>query len=157
MAKILEAKLSAADRKFAIVVSRFNNFMNEQLLDAAIDCLVRHGADAQQIVVARVPGSFEIPLAVAKFLDTKKFDAIIALGVLIRGATPHFDYIASEVTKGIGQLALQHQTPVAYGVITADTIEQAIERAGTKAGNKGWDAALAAIEMANLSKMIEEQ
>jgi 6,7-dimethyl-8-ribityllumazine synthase len=156
MPSIIEGKLSADAKKFAIVVGRFNSFVSGQLLQGAIDCLNRHGAKDENIVIAKVPGSFEIPVAVARFLDQKKWDAVIGLGVLIRGATPHFDYIASEVTKGLGQLALQHQTPVAYGIITADTIEQAIERAGTKAGNKGWDAALAAIEMANLFDRIEE-
>ncbi|MFQ5629794.1 MAG: 6,7-dimethyl-8-ribityllumazine synthase, partial [bacterium] len=138
-------------------LGRFNSFVSEQLLEGALDCLRRHGAKDENITVAKVPGSFEIPVAAARFVDKNKWDAVIGLGVLIRGATPHFDYIAAEVTKGLGQLALQHKTPVTYGIITADTIEQAIERAGTKAGNKGWDAALAAIEMANLFQQIEEK
>ena len=156
MPSIIEGKLTAENKKFAIVLGRFNSFVSEQLLEGALDCLRRHGAKDGDITIARVPGSFEIPVAVSRFLDKKKWHAIIGLGVLIRGATPNFDYIAAEVTKGLGQLALQHKTPVAYGIITADTIEQAIERAGTKAGNKGWDAALAAIEMANLFQQIEE-
>ena len=154
--QIFEGNLVAKGKKFAIVIGRFNNFLGEQILNGAIDCLKRHGADEKDLSVARVPGSFEIPLAVQKIVQTKRYDAVIALGVLIRGATPHFDYIAAEVTKGIGQLNLQSGTPVTYGIITADTIDQAIERSGTKAGNKGWDAALAAIEMVNLCDTIEE-
>lgn len=157
MPREISGRLDASKKNFAIVLGRFNSFLSEQLLAAAVDCLKRHGAAEKQITVVRVPGSFEIPVAVAKLLDQKRWDAVIGLGVLIRGATPHFDYIAGEVTKGLAHLALQHRTPVTYGLITADTIEQAIERAGTKAGNKGWDAALAAIEMANLFQEIEEE
>ncbi|KAA3616073.1 MAG: 6,7-dimethyl-8-ribityllumazine synthase [Calditrichaeota bacterium] len=153
--KFLEGNLVAKGKKYAIVIGRFNNFLGDQILNGALDCLKRHGANMDDISVARVPGSFEIPLAVSKLIDANKFDAVIALGVLIRGATPHFDYIASEVTKGIGHLTLKSGIPVTFGIITADTIEQAIERAGTKAGNKGWDAALAAIEMVNLCDNIE--
>ncbi|MCA9741747.1 MAG: 6,7-dimethyl-8-ribityllumazine synthase [Deferribacteres bacterium] len=155
MPQNIEGKLDASGRKYAIVLGRFNSFVSEQLLQGAIDCLRRHGASDDDIAIARVPGSFEIPVAASRLLQKNKWDAVIGLGVLIRGATPHFDYIASEVTKGLGQLALQHSTPVTYGIITADTIEQAVERAGTKAGNKGWDAALAAIEMVNLFQEIE--
>lgn len=155
MPQNIEGKLDASGRKYAIVLGRFNSFVSDQLLQGAIDCLRRHGASDDDIAIARVPGSFEIPVAASRLLQKNKWDAVIGLGVLIRGATPHFDYIASEVTKGLGQLALQHSTPVTYGIITADTIEQAVERAGTKAGNKGWDAALAAIEMVNLFQEIE--
>jgi len=154
MIKAIEGKLDASEMKTAIVIGRFNNFLGDQLQAACIDCLIRHGANDKNIVVVKVPGSFEIPVAVAKVISQNKYDAVIGLGVLIRGATPHFDYIANEVTKGLGQLALGNQIPVTYGIITADTIEQAIERAGTKAGNKGWDAALAAIEMVNLFKSL---
>lgn len=156
MSQQFEGKLTAEKRSFAIVLGRFNSFVSDRLLQGAIDCLLRHGASEENIAVARVPGSFEIPVTSARLLAKKKWDAVIGLGVLIRGATPHFDYIASEVTKGLAQLALQHSTPVTYGIITADTIEQAVERAGSKAGNKGWDAALAAIEMVNLFQEIEE-
>ncbi len=154
MPREVHGQLTAKGKRFGIVLGRFNSFVSEQLLNGALDCLKRHGADDRRIDVVRVPGSFEIPVTVSWLLDSNQYDAVIALGVLIRGATPHFDYIAAEVTKGLGQLALQNRIPVAYGVITADTIEQAIERAGTKAGNKGWDAALAAIEMANLKEAL---
>ncbi len=154
MPREVHGQLTAKGKRFGIVLGRFNSFVSEQLLNGALDCLKRHGADDRRIDVVRVPGSFEIPVTVSWLLDSNQYDAVIALGVLIRGATPHFDYIAAEVTKGLGQLALQNRIPVAYGVITADTIEQAIERAGTKAGNKGWDAALAAIEMANLKETL---
>lgn len=153
--QIIEGNLVAKGKKFAIVIGRFNDFLGDKILTGAIDCLTRHGANDDDLTLARVPGSFEIPLAIKKLVQTNNYDAVIALGVLIRGATPHFDYIAAEVTKGIGQLNLQSGTPVTYGIITADTIDQAIERAGTKAGNKGWDAALAAIEMVNLCESIE--
>ncbi|MDQ7052481.1 MAG: 6,7-dimethyl-8-ribityllumazine synthase [candidate division KSB1 bacterium] len=156
MPQEFHGQLSAQGKRFGIVLGRFNSFVSEQLLNGALDCLQRHGADADRIDVVRVPGSFEIPVAVSWLLNSGRYDAVIALGVLIRGATPHFDYIASEVTKGLGQLAMKSQVPVTYGVITADTIEQAIERAGTKAGNKGWDAALAAIEMANLKETLQK-
>ena len=156
MPQEFHGQLSAQGKRFGIVLGRFNSFISEQLLNGALDCLQRHGADADRIDVVRVPGSFEIPVTVSWLLDSGRYDAVIALGVLIRGATPHFDYIASEVTKGLGQLALKSQVPVTYGVITADAIEQAIERAGTKAGNKGWDAALAAIEMANLKENLQK-
>ncbi len=156
MPQEFHGQLSAQGKRFGVVLGRFNSFVSEQLLNGALDCLQRHGADADRIDVVRVPGSFEIPVTVSWLLNSGRYDAVIALGVLIRGATPHFDYIASEVTKGLGQLALKSEVPVTYGVITADTIEQAIERAGTKAGNKGWDAALAAIEMANLKETLQK-
>jgi 6,7-dimethyl-8-ribityllumazine synthase len=147
-----EGKLDAKGFKFAIVVSRFNSFISDRLLEGALDALARHGAEEKQIDVYKVPGAFEIPL-VAKLLANKKgIDAVICLGVVIKGATPHFQYVASEVTKGIAAASLESQKPISFGVITSDNIEQAIERAGTKSGNKGYDAAMAAIEMANLLK-----
>jgi len=150
MATIVEGKIKADGLRFGIVVSRFNNFISERLLEGALDALRRHGAGEDAIEIYRTPGSFEIPAVVKKLVERNKYDAIICLGAVIRGATPHFSYISAEVTKGIAQLSLQGTIPIAFGVITADTIEQAIERAGTKAGNKGWDAALSAVEMANL-------
>ena len=149
---IREGKLNANGFRFAIVVSRFNSFITERLLEGAMDALKRHGADEKQITVYKVPGAFEIPL-VAKLLAKKKeIDAIICLGTVIKGATPHFHYVASEVTKGIAQASLEIEKPISFGVITSDSIEQAIERAGTKSGNKGYDAATSAIEMVNLIK-----
>jgi len=152
--RIIEGELQAGEKKFAIIISRFNSFISEQLLNGAVDCLVRHGAAETQIEVYRVPGSFEIPFMASEVAKRKKHAAIICLGVIIRGQTPHFDYIAAEAAKGIGQVAVNNGVPTIFGVVTADTIEQAIERAGTKAGNKGWDAALAAIEMANLVEKL---
>ncbi len=154
MYNIIEGKLSAKDFKFAIVVSRFNDFIGQKLLEGAIDCLTRHHADLNNVDVVKVPGSFEIPLAADKLAATKKYNAVICLGAVIRGATPHFEYIAAEVTKGIAQTSLKYSLPVVFGVLTTDTLEQAIERAGTKSGNKGWDAALTAIEMADLTSKI---
>jgi len=152
--KVLEGELQAKGLKFGIVISRFNDFITERLLDGAVDCLIRHGADEKDIDIVKVPGSFEIPL-IAKVMAKKGiYNAIICLGAVIRGATPHFDYVASEVSKGIAQVSLETGVPLSFGVITADTIEQAIERAGSKAGNKGWDAALTAIEMAQVLKRI---
>ena len=148
--KIYEGKLISKGKKYAIVVSRFNDFITSRLLEGAVDALRRHGVEDKEIEVARVPGSFEIPYAASRLAGGKSCDAVICLGALIRGATPHFDYIASEVSKGISQTALSTGIPVIFGVITADTIEQAVERAGTKAGNKGAEAAVAAIEMVNL-------
>jgi 6,7-dimethyl-8-ribityllumazine synthase len=150
MARMIEGQLTAKGKKFGIVVSRFNEMISKSLLSGAFDCLARHGADEEEITVAFVPGSFEIPLAAKKMAESKKYDAVICLGTLIRGATPHFEYIASEVSKGISNVSLSTGVPVIFGIVTSDTIEQAIERAGTKAGNKGWDAALSAIEMADL-------
>ncbi|OGP90839.1 MAG: 6,7-dimethyl-8-ribityllumazine synthase [Deltaproteobacteria bacterium RBG_16_47_11] len=154
MVKTLEGKLLAKGLKFGIVVSRFNSFISDRLLEGAMDALRRSGAEEENCLVVRVPGAFEIPLAAKKMVQTGRFDAIICLGCVIRGATPHYAYIATEVTKGIASLSLESEIPVAFGVLTTDTIEQAIERAGTKVGNKGFDAALSAIEMANLLKEI---
>ena len=154
MANTFEGKLTAEGLKFGIVVSRFNEFITRKLLDGAIDTIVRHGGSADDISIAWVPGTFEVPLIAQKMAASKKYDAVICLGAVIRGATPHFDYIAGEVTKGIAQVGLSTGVPTIFGVITTDTIEQAIERAGTKVGNKGSDAAVAAIEMANLLKSI---
>ena len=154
MPKNIKAVLDAKGKSFAVVVSRFNEFVTGKLLDGALDCLVRHSADEKNITIVWVPGSFEIPYAASKIAKSKKFDAVICLGTVIRGDTPHFDYIASEVTKGIARISLDTGIPVIYGVITTDNLEQAIERAGTKAGNKGWDAALSAIEMVNLFEKI---
>ncbi len=148
--KKIEGKLSAKDKKFALVVSRFNEFISNKLLEGALDCLTRHHCEQDNITVVWTPGSFEIPLVAKKLAKSGKYDGVICLGAVIRGATPHFDYVAAEVSKGIAQSALETGVPIIFGVITSDTIEQAIERAGTKAGNKGWDAALAAIEMADL-------
>ena len=152
--KILEGTLNAKGLRFAIVVSRFNDFINAKLLDGCLDALSRHGADDGKISIVRVPGSFEIPLMAKKLADSSNFDAIICLGAVIRGATPHFEYISAEVTKGIAKVTLDSGIPVSFGILTTDNIEQAIERAGTKSGNKGWDAALAAVEMVNLLKAI---
>ncbi len=154
MARVVEGALQATGMRFGIVVSRFNDFINRRLLDGALDALARHGAEEGMITVARVPGSFEIPLMAKKLAASGKYDAIICLGAVIRGATPHFEYVSAEVTKGIAQVALDSGLPVSFGILTTDTIEQAIERAGTKSGNKGWDAALAAIEMVNVRKTV---
>jgi 6,7-dimethyl-8-ribityllumazine synthase len=154
MARVVEGALQAKGIRFGIVVSRFNDFINKRLLDGALDGLARHGAEEGMVTVVRVPGSFEIPLMAKKLAGSGKYDAIICLGAVIRGATPHFEYISAEVTKGIAQVALESGVPVSFGILTTDSIEQAIERAGTKSGNKGWDAALAAIEMVNVLKLI---
>ncbi len=154
MPKIIEANLLAKDLRFAIVVSRFNDFISEKLLAGALDALVRSGTADNDIEVIKVPGAFEIPLVSKKLAMLQKYDAVICLGAVIRGSTPHFDYVSAEVSKGIAAASMDTGVPVIFGVITTDTIEQAIERAGTKAGNKGWDAAISAIEMANLSKLI---
>jgi len=152
--KIFEGKLEGKGLKIAIVVSRFNSFITEQLLAGSLDCLKRNGVNDNDITVVKVPGAYEIPV-ICKKLAVKDYDAIIALGAVIRGNTPHFDYVASEVAKGVAQVGLETGKPVIFGVLTTDTIEQAIERAGTKAGNKGFDAAQSAIEMANLFKEIK--
>ena len=154
MPEVLEAKLIAEAKKFAIVVSRFNDFITEKLLNGALDALIRSGAADNDIEVIKVPGSFEIPLVAKKIAQTNRFNAIICLGAVIRGSTPHFDYVAAEVSKGIASVSLESEIPIIFGVITTDTIEQAIERAGAKAGNKGWSAAMAAVEMANLIEMV---
>jgi 6,7-dimethyl-8-ribityllumazine synthase len=154
MPKILEANLIAEGRKFGIVVSRFNDFITEKLVDGALDALVRCGAADQEIEVARVPGAFEIPLLAKKMAGSGRYDAVICLGAVIRGSTPHFDYVSAEVSKGVAAASMETGMPVIFGVITTDTIEQAIERAGTKAGNKGFAAAMAAVEMANLMQKL---
>jgi len=153
--KTIEGMLLGEGLKLAIIVARFNDFITNKLLDGAQDSLLRHGVNEEDIEVTRVPGSFEIPLVAQKLAATKKYDGVICLGAVIRGGTPHFEYVASEVTKGIAQVSLNSGLPVIYGVITADTLEQAIERAGTKQGNEGSKAAVTAIEMANLLNMIE--
>jgi 6,7-dimethyl-8-ribityllumazine synthase len=150
MTKIIEGKLTAKNKKFGVVVSRFNELISTQLLAGAQDCLTRHECKTEDLTAVWVPGSFEIPLVAKKMANSKKYDAVICLGAVIRGGTPHFDYISAEVSKGVAQVGLEAGLPVIFGIITADTIEQALERAGTKAGNKGWDAALSAIEMVNL-------
>jgi len=150
----IEGKLSAKDYKFAIVVSRFNDFICQKLVEGALDCLNRHHADDNNVTIVKVPGAFEIPVVTDKLAESKKYDAIICLGAVIRGNTPHFEYVASEVSKGIAQTSLKYKIPVAFGVLTTENIEQSIERAGTKSGNKGWDAALSAIEMADLMKQL---
>ena len=151
---LIEGKISASNYKFAIVQSRFNEFVGDKLLEAALDCLRRHNCEDRNITVVKVPGAFEIPVAADKLASQKRFDAIICLGAVIRGATPHFEYISSSVANGISQTALKHGVPIIFGVLTTDTVEQAIERSGTKSGNKGWDAALTAIEMADLFQKI---
>jgi len=148
--QIIQGDLDARGKKFALVVSRFNELISRKLLDGALDCLLRHGARAENLSIFWVPGSFEIPVTAAKLAASRKFHAVICLGAIIRGGTPHFDFIAAEAAKGIAQAGLQYALPVAFGVLTTDTLEQALERAGTKAGNKGWDAAISAIEMSNL-------
>lgn len=155
MPTIIEGKLTGAGLKFGIVVSRFHEFITKKLLEGALDGLVRHDVADADIDVAWVPGSFEVPLVAKRMAKTGQYDAVIALASVIRGATPHFDYVAAEVSKGVANVGLETGVPVIFGVTTTDTIEQAIERAGTKMGNKGFDAALAAIEMGNLFKQIE--
>ncbi|MGD8563084.1 MAG: 6,7-dimethyl-8-ribityllumazine synthase [Desulfarculaceae bacterium] len=150
MARTLEGKLQAQGMRFALVASRFNDFITSKLVEGAIDTLKRHGANEDDITVVWVPGSFEIPLTAQRLATSKKFDAVLTLGAVIRGATPHFDYVAAEVSKGVAQVSLTSGVPVIFGVLTTDTIEQAIERAGTKSGNKGAAAALAAVEMVDL-------
>jgi len=152
--KILEGELQAKGLKFAIIVSRFNDFITSKLLEGAKDALLRHGAKEEDIDIARVPGSFEIPLVAKKLASKGTYNAVICLGTVIRGATPHFEYVAAEVSKGIATASMETGIPIAFGVITSDTIEQAVERAGTKSGNKGFDAAITAIEMAQLMKKL---
>jgi 6,7-dimethyl-8-ribityllumazine synthase len=156
MPKIIEAKLLAEGKKFAIVVSRFNDFITEKLLEGALDGLLRSGARDEDVEIVRVPGAFEIPLIAKKMASTDRYHAVICLGAVIRGATPHFDYVSAEVSKGIAMVSLESEVPVIFGIVTTDTIEQAIERAGTKAGNKGWSAAISAIEMANLIEVVDQ-
>ena len=154
MSKHFEGKLLGEGLKFGLVISRFNEFITNKLLEGAQDALLRHGVKEEDIEIAWAPGAFEIPLVAKKLAQTKKYDAVICLATVIRGGTPHFEHIAAEVTKGIAKVGLEADLPVIYGVITADTLEQAIERAGTKAGNRGFDAAMSAIEMANLLRSI---
>lgn len=154
--KVHSGQLNGKSQKHAIIVSRFNELLTTKLLEGAIDCLSRHGVAEKDIQVFWVPGSFEIPYAAQKAALSKKFDAVVCLGALIRGDTPHFDFIAAEASKGIANISLETKMPVVFGIVTADTLDQAIERAGTKAGNKGWDAALAAIEMIDLYKQIDQ-
>jgi len=154
MAKIIQGDLSAKGLKFGIVAARFNDFITSRLVDGAIDGLLRHGALDADIELVKVPGAYEIPLAAKKLATSKKYSAIICLGAVIRGATPHFEYVSAEVSKGVASVSMETGIPVIFGVLTTDSIEQAIERAGTKSGNKGWDAALAAIEMANVMQQI---
>ena len=150
--KTLEGKLTAKNMKIAIVVARFNEFITSKLLSGCIDCLIRHEAAEKDLTVAWVPGAFEIPMAAKKLAESGKYDAVICLGAVIRGATPHFDYVCAEASKGIAQVSMQTGVPVAFGVLTTENIQQAVERAGTKAGNKGVDCAMTAMEMVNLFK-----
>ena len=154
MAKYFEGNVVGTGLKFGIVVSRFNEFITDRLLEGALDSLSRHGVGADDVHVIKVPGAFEIPAVARKMCAKKKYDAVICLGTVIRGATPHFNYVAGEVSKGVGAVAAESSIPVIFGVLTTDNIEQAIERAGSKSGNKGWESAVAAIEMANLYKQI---
>ena len=156
MPRILEAKLLAEGKKFALIMSRFNDFITQKLVDGAVDALQRSGARDEDIDIVKVPGAFEIPLLAKQMAARKRYDAIICLGAVIRGATPHFDYVSAEVSKGIAMVSLEADIPVIFGIITTDTIEQAIERAGTKAGNKGWSAAMSAVEMANLMDVVQQ-
>ena len=155
MPEIIEGRISAEGFSFAVLVSRFNDFISSKLVEGAMDALKRHGGNEDQVSLIKVPGAFEIPLAAKKLAESGKFNAIICLGAVIRGSTPHFDYVAAEVSKGIAQVALESKVPVTFGVLTTDNLEQAIERAGSKLGNKGWDAAIAAMEMVNLFKQIK--
>jgi 6,7-dimethyl-8-ribityllumazine synthase len=156
MPKILEANLIAKGKKFALVVSRFNDFITERLVSGAVDALLRSGAEDDDIQIVRVPGAFEIPIIAKKMAGKGVYDAVICLGAVIRGSTPHFEYVSAEVSKGVAMVGMESEVPVIFGIITTDTIEQAIERAGTKAGNKGWSAAMAAIEMANLMEVVDQ-
>ncbi|MCM2263608.1 MAG: 6,7-dimethyl-8-ribityllumazine synthase [Desulfuromonadales bacterium] len=154
MPKIIEGRLDAQGLKIGILVSRFNSFIGDRLVEGAIDALLRHGAEKENLAVIKVPGAFEIPPVAKQMAASGRYDALVCLGAVIRGATPHFDYVSAEVTKGIAAVSMEAGIPVTFGVLTTDTLEQAIERAGSKAGNKGFDAAVAAIEMANLYKVI---
>ncbi len=153
--RTLEGDFSPTNASFALVVSRFNGFIVDSLLSGAIDALVRHGVPEKNLTIVKVPGAFELPLVAKRLAESKKFDAIIALGAVIRGSTPHFDYVAGECAKGLGQVGMQQDLPVVFGVLTVDSIEQAIERAGTKAGNKGADAAMTAIELVSLLRKLD--
>ena len=156
MPNIMEGRLLGEGRKFALIVSRFNDFISDRLMGGALDALLRSGVKDEDIDIVKVPGSFEIPLVAKKMVKKKKYDAVICLGAVIRGATPHFEYVSAEVSKGIATVSIESEVPVIFGIITTDTIEQAIERAGTKAGNKGWSAAMSALEMANLVEVVEQ-
>ncbi len=156
MPNLVEANLIAEGKRFAIVVSRFNDFITDKLVGGALDALTRSGTRDEDIDIVKVPGAFEIPLVALKLAQKKRHAAVICLGAVIRGATPHFEYVSAEVSKGIAAAGMESGVPVIFGVVTADTLEQAIERAGTKAGNKGWDAALAAVEMANLMGAVDK-
>jgi len=155
MIKTIEGNLVVQEGKYCLLVARFNSFIVEHLLEGAIDTLKRHGADEANLTIVRVPGAFEMPVVLDKLAASKKYDGIVALGAVIRGGTPHFDYVAGECVKGMAQVSLQYKTPIAFGVLTVDSIEQAIERAGTKAGNKGGEAALSLIEMVNLLNNLD--
>ena len=155
MANQIEGKLDASGLKVGLLVSRFNSFISDRLLEGATDALLRHGASEDNLTVARVPGAFEMPVAAKKMVETGSYDAVICLGAVIRGATPHFDYVSAEVSKGIASVSLDSGVPIAFGVLTTDNIEQAVERAGTKSGNKGFEAAVTAIEMVNLFKAMD--
>jgi 6,7-dimethyl-8-ribityllumazine synthase len=155
MATVYEGKISGEGKKFCVIVGRFNDFISDRLLSGALDALARHGTSDEDIDIVKVPGSFEIPLMAKKMAQRKKYDAIICLGAVIRGSTPHFEYVSSEVSKGIASVSLESGVPVIFGVITTDTLEQAIERAGSKSGNKGWTAAVAAMEMAHLVDAVD--
>lgn len=154
MAEVLEGRVTAEGFRFAIVVSRFNDFIGSKLVEGAMDALRRHGAKEEHVHLIKVPGAFEIPLVAKRLAESGRYDAIICLGAVIRGGTPHFDYVAAEVSKGIATVALETKIPITFGVLTTDNLEQAIERAGAKSGNKGWDAAVAAMEMVNLFKQL---
>lgn len=154
MAKIIEGELTAENLRFALIVSRFNELIGRKLLDGAVDCLIRHGAEEDALDIIWVPGAFELPLAAKKAATSKSYDVIICIGAVIRGETPHFDFVASEAAKGIAMASMDTGVPIIFGVITTDTVEQAVKRAGTTAGNRGFDAALAAIEMGNLMGKI---
>lgn len=155
MPKLIEGEITGKGIKFAIVVSRFNDFIGQRLLDGALDALKRHGASDDKITIVKVPGAFEIPSMAKRLSLDDQFDCVICLGAVVRGATPHFEYISNQVARGIASVALESRIPVAFGVITSDTLEQAIERAGAKSGNKGWDAAVSAMEMVNLFKVLD--
>jgi 6,7-dimethyl-8-ribityllumazine synthase len=155
MPRVLEGQLSAEGFRFGIIVSRFNDFISSRLVDGAMDALMRHGATEEQVSIIKVPGAFEIPLTAKKLAESGRYDAVICLGAVIRGSTPHFDYVAAEVSKGIANVSLESRVPVTFGVLTTDNLEQAIERAGSKSGNKGYDGAMTAIEMVNLFKELE--
>jgi len=154
MPNYIEGKLNAEGKVFALVVSRFNDFITDRLVGGAVDALIRSGARDEDIDIVKVPGAFEIPMVAKKMAEKKKYHAIICLGAVIRGSTPHFDYVCAEASKGIAAVSMETGVPVIFGILTTDTIEQAVERAGTKSGNKGWSAAISAIEMANLTETV---